>query len=68
MNEEVLNIQVRSFLKHVGITSQREIESAILQAVKNGHLQGSETLKPTMILTISEIDLKLSIEGDIALE
>ena len=26
LNEEVLNIEIRKFLKKVGITSQREIE------------------------------------------
>ena len=29
MNEEVLNISLRKFLKTVGVTSQREIEKAI---------------------------------------
>src|SRR6516164_105109 len=29
MNEDVLNVSVRTFLKKVGITSQREIEQAV---------------------------------------
>jgi len=29
MNEDVLNVSVRKFLKKVGITSQREIEQAV---------------------------------------
>ena len=28
MNEEIFNLQMRKFLKKVGITSQREIEKA----------------------------------------
>ena len=38
MNEEVLNATVRKFLKKVGITSQREIELAVRDAVANGRL------------------------------
>ena len=34
MNEEVLNIQVRKFLKKVGIQSQREIEQAVKDQIK----------------------------------
>ena len=37
MDEEVLNIQVRKFLKKVGIQSQREIEHAV-KAVSYTHL------------------------------
>ena len=32
MDEEVLNLSIRKFLKKVGITSQREIERAVRQA------------------------------------
>ena len=34
MDEEVLNIQVRKFLKKVGIQSQREIEQAVKYHIK----------------------------------
>ena len=44
MNEEVLNATVRKFLKKVGITSQREIELAVRDAVANGRLKGDESL------------------------
>jgi hypothetical protein len=29
MNEDVLNMEIRKFLKRVGVTSQREIETAV---------------------------------------
>lgn len=29
MNEEVVNMEIRKFIKQVGITSQREIEKAL---------------------------------------
>ena len=68
MNEEVLNIQVRKFLKKVGIQSQREIEQAVKDQMKKGILTGKENLVATMLLEVPEIDLRVSIEGKIEIE
>ncbi len=68
MNEELLNIQVRKFLKKVGIQSQREIEQAVKDRMKKGILTGKENLVATMLLEVPEIDLKVSIEGKIEIE
>ncbi len=57
MNEEVFNTQVRRFLKEVGITSQREMEKAVQDAVKAGRLQGDEKLKARMVFTVEGLDL-----------
>ena len=68
MDEEVLNIQVRKFLKKVGIQSQREIEQAIKDHLKKDPLSGAKKLNPTMLLEVPEIDLKVSIDGKIEIE
>ena len=68
MDEEVLNIQVRKFLKKVGIQSQREIEQAVKNQIKKGILTGKENLVATMLLEVPEIDLRVSIEGKIEIE
>ena len=68
MDEEVLNIQVRKFLKNVGIQSQREIEQAVKDHIKKGSLSGAEKLEVTMLLEVPEIGLKVSIEGKIEIE
>lgn len=68
MNEDTLNMAVRKFLKRVGVTSQREIEHAILQAIESGRLQGSETLDIKMTLELPAVDLKHYVEDKIALE
>ena len=47
MDEEVFNMQLRKFLKNVGITSQREIESAVRTALEDGTLKGDETVSYT---------------------
>lgn len=67
MNEETFNMAVRKFLKKVGVTSQREIEKAVREAVNTGRLTGSETLRARMKLEIAGVNLDLVIEDDIAL-
>jgi hypothetical protein len=68
MNEDVLNVSVRKFLKKVGITSQREIEQAVRAAVSGGKLKGNEALPAKVILTVDGISLSVEIEGVIELE
>ena len=68
MDEEVLNIQVRKFLKKVGIQSQREIEQAVKDHIKKGSISGAEKLDASMLLEVPEIGLKVSIEGKIEIE
>ncbi|WP_086465360.1 DUF6494 family protein [Oceanibaculum nanhaiense] len=67
MNEDALNMSVRKFLKKVGVTSQREIEQAVRDAVASGELSGTKPLKATMLLTIDGVGLKVAIDGDIEL-
>ena len=55
-------------MKKVGVTSQREIEKAIAAAMTDDKLRGGETLAARARLTIDEINLDVTIEGDIALE
>jgi hypothetical protein len=68
MNEDVLNMSVRKFLKKVGVTSQREIEEAVRAAVGNGKLKGNEALAAKVTLTVGKIDLSVDIEGSVELE
>ena len=68
MNEEVLNMQVRKFLKKVGIQSQHEIEQAVKDHLKKGSLSGTKKLDATMLLEVPEIGLKVSIDGKIEIE
>ena len=50
MNEDNLNMEIRKFLKKVGITSQRIIEKHIYNAEKNGDIKSGD-----------EIDLEMNI-------
>lgn len=68
MNEDVLNTTIRKFLKHVGVTSQREIEKAVRDALAAGKLKGNEALTAVMTLKIGELDVTHEIKGSIELE
>jgi Family of unknown function (DUF6494) len=67
MNEEVFNTSLRKFLKQMGITSQREIEKAVRDAVASGRLKGNEKLPAKMVLTVGGVSLTHEISGEIEL-
>jgi hypothetical protein len=67
MQDDRFNITLRTFLKEVGVTSQREIEKAVREAVSGGRLRGDETLAATMTLKIGAVDLTHVIQGEIEL-
>jgi hypothetical protein len=65
MDEDRFNMDIRKFLKVVGVTSQREIELAVRQALAKGTLDGKTVLKPRVTLRIPEIGLEHVIDGEI---
>jgi ribosomal protein L1 len=67
MNEDRFNMEIRKFLKKVGVTSQREIERAVQEGIADGRLKGQETLKARITLSIDGLDLSHEIDGDISL-
>jgi hypothetical protein len=68
MNDDVLNMSLRKFLKKVGVTGQREIENAIKEALAAGTLKGDERLPAEVRLTIPRTGLDVVIDGEIELE
>ncbi len=68
MDEDVFNIQVRKFLKKVGVHSQREIEKAVREGVESGRLSGSEKLKAQVRLEVPAAGIDVTIDDVIALE
>ena len=67
MDEEVFNLEVRKFLKKVGIQSQREIEQAVRYNIEKGTLSGTEILSASVVLLVPDIGVEVSIEGEIGL-
>ncbi len=67
MDDDIFNMQVRKFLKNVGITAQREIEAAVREALAAGTLKGDETVTARVVLTVESLGLNKVIDGDIDL-
>jgi hypothetical protein len=67
MNEAAFNLSVRKFLKHFGVTAQREIERSVDTALAAGKLKGTETLKARARLEIQGLPTDLVVEQDITL-
>ena len=67
MNEDKFNTSLRGFLKKVGITSQREIEKAVRDAIASGKLKGNEKLPAKMVLTLGGVSLTHEITEEIEL-
>ena len=63
VESERFNLSLRKYLKHVGITSQQEIE----RIVREKKLAGKGTLHVTMTLTAKGTDLKHEVDGEIDL-
>ena len=68
MNEEVLNIQIRKFLKKVGVRSQSEIEHAVRRSFEKSSLVGIKKLEASVLLEVPAVGIKVSIEGEIKVE
>ena len=58
MDEDNLNIEIRKFLKKVGITSQREIENFVRKKIANGDLKLGQSIEVSMSLT--------SVDGELS--
>ncbi len=67
MNEDAFNASLRKFLKKVGITSQREIEKAVRDALATGRLKGHEKLPAKMVLTLGGANLTYEVTDEIEL-
>ena len=67
MDQETFNISIRKFLKMVGVSSQREIEQAVQNAIQSGKLKGNETFAVKATLEIPSLGVKVPFDGEIKL-
>ena len=65
MDEDSLNIEIRKFLKKVGISSQREIENYIRKKFTEGRVKQGQSIKVTMNLLSEDGELSHSIKEKI---
>ena len=68
MNEDHLNLEIRKFLKKVGITSQRIVESHIKKAIEAGSLKIGESVDIEMKLTMKDLNIDHVISDKLTIE
>ena len=68
MNEDHLNLEIRKFLKKVGISSQRLLESKIKDFFKNKILKIGDELEIEMKMTIKNHSVEHLISDKIKIE
>ncbi|MDD9812231.1 MAG: DUF6494 family protein [Gammaproteobacteria bacterium] len=68
MNEPSMNMQIRKFLKKVGINSQREIEAALRRAAAQGDLPAGAEVPLTMTLSAEKLGVQLVLEDVLRVE
>jgi hypothetical protein len=67
MDEDALNLSVRKFLKHFGVSAQRAIEQAVQRGVEEGSLRGDESLPVRATLVLGSLVRDFHIDGEITL-
>lgn len=65
MDEDKLNIEIRKFLKKVGITSQREIENYVRKKFSKVDIKNSQSIEIKMELTSNDGNLSHTIKEKI---
>lgn len=68
MDEEVFNMSLRKFLKQLGVTAQREIETGVRERLASGQLTGEETLSTEATVTVSGLGEDIVVSGEIRLQ
>lgn len=68
MNEDSLNIQIRQYLKKLGINSQRTLEQAIRDGIENGTITDTDQINIQMTLSVPQLNINQHIEGQLNLE
>jgi len=66
LDEDKLNIEVRKFLKKVGITSQREIERVVYELDAEGKLPEGP-IRAVATLRIEALGIEHEIDGELEL-
>ncbi|MFI5243482.1 MAG: DUF6494 family protein [Gemmatimonadales bacterium] len=67
MDEDAFNISIRKFLKHFGVTAQREIENAVKRGIEEGKLRGDESVPVRATLIVEGLLRDFQIEGTVTL-
>ena len=67
MDEDIFNMEVRRFLKQLGVTSQREIEKAVRAAIADGRLTPADRVQVKATITSDAVALDHVVTAELAL-
>lgn len=67
MDEDAFNMELRKFLKRVGVTSQKVIEETVREGLESGRISEGP-VKARMVLTLDGLDEPHVVEGEIPLK
>ncbi|NND92427.1 MAG: hypothetical protein HKN42_16320 [Granulosicoccus sp.] len=65
VDEDKVNMQIRKFLKEVGVTSQRAIEKAVMHKEEDGGTLDGQSIKAVMTLRIADLDIEHTVESEL---
>jgi hypothetical protein len=65
LDEEKFNLEIRKFLKAVGINSQREIERAVRDAVAAGRLEPGSSVAARVTLELPGLGVQRVISDEL---
>ena len=68
MDEDNLNIEIRKFLKKVGISSQREIENFIRKKFTEGKIKEGQSIEVSVVLSNNDNELLHTIKENIEIK
>ena len=68
MDEDNLNLEIRKYLKKVGISSQREIENYIRKKFTEGSIKIGDSIEVYMNLTSKDGELNHSINESLKIK
>jgi len=68
MDEDNLNIEIRKFLKKVGITSQREIENFVRKKIADGDIKLGQTIEVSMNLSSKDGELSHILKEELKIK
>jgi hypothetical protein len=68
MDDEAFQTSIRKFLKLVGVSSQRELERAVAQALRDNAIAGTESFSVTMTLEVNALKVHEQFSGELRLQ
>ena len=68
VDDDKLNMQIRKFLKEDGVTSQREIEKAVVAMQGKDNFPKGRPITAVMTLKIADLELEHVVEGSLEVE